>query len=286
MSSRPISVGFFFLLVLAESLAAAQSPDTCMPSCRRGYICIEGTCVSPCNPPCDAGDICTAEGECLSPASVTPVVPPAASPSVAPTYATPTSFAPSPRERPPAPPWDPSSVARTRLELGFRLAAAGKLKVREGRFGDELSLDPTIGATARLLLPLSEYLSLGPAVAFGAWRPSSEGGFEFEREFYFDLGGSVRGGYPFPLGTAGHGSAYGALSTGYSFLSAADENLDTEFAHGFHVGLVGGVQLTFGERFGTFVELGWLGHQTWSSGARITMNQLLLQLGFAISLGT
>lgn len=37
----------------------------CMPSCRSGYLCVSGQCVSACNPICSAGEMCTERGECV-----------------------------------------------------------------------------------------------------------------------------------------------------------------------------------------------------------------------------
>lgn len=42
-----------------------QPSHTCEPSCRSGYTCVSGSCVSLCNPVCAAGDVCTAQGECI-----------------------------------------------------------------------------------------------------------------------------------------------------------------------------------------------------------------------------
>jgi len=42
----------------------APAEKTCLPACRTGYVCIEGDCVSACNPPCDKGERCTTKGEC------------------------------------------------------------------------------------------------------------------------------------------------------------------------------------------------------------------------------
>jgi hypothetical protein len=39
--------------------------SVCTPSCRRGFTCIEGRCVSSCNPPCGIGELCSEQGECL-----------------------------------------------------------------------------------------------------------------------------------------------------------------------------------------------------------------------------
>lgn len=59
--------------------APAPDPSTaCVPACRSGFTCVEGQCVSACNPPCAAGERCTASGECSVPAS-TPYAEPAPS---------------------------------------------------------------------------------------------------------------------------------------------------------------------------------------------------------------
>lgn len=51
----------------AASGASAQDAGVlqCRPSCRTGYVCVDGECVSACNPPCAAEETCTAEGECV-----------------------------------------------------------------------------------------------------------------------------------------------------------------------------------------------------------------------------
>jgi hypothetical protein len=38
--------------------------NECIPSCRSGYTCVTGQCVSLCNPVCPSGQRCTAQGEC------------------------------------------------------------------------------------------------------------------------------------------------------------------------------------------------------------------------------
>lgn len=54
--------------VSVASVAWAQSPPAaCVPSCRSGYFCNEGQCLSRCNPPCSAGATCLENGECTAP---------------------------------------------------------------------------------------------------------------------------------------------------------------------------------------------------------------------------
>jgi hypothetical protein len=43
----------------------AAPPAECIPSCRSGFLCVRGQCVSPCNPGCNANEVCTAARECI-----------------------------------------------------------------------------------------------------------------------------------------------------------------------------------------------------------------------------
>ncbi len=43
----------------------SAAADACVPSCRSGYVCLRGACVSACNPVCGANEQCTATGECI-----------------------------------------------------------------------------------------------------------------------------------------------------------------------------------------------------------------------------
>jgi hypothetical protein len=56
------------------SSGAERSGGFCSPACRPGFMCHKGQCVSSCNPPCESGETCGANGECvLAPASPVPV---------------------------------------------------------------------------------------------------------------------------------------------------------------------------------------------------------------------
>jgi hypothetical protein len=46
------------------AIAPTTSDDTCTPSCRSGFTCKAGQCISACNPPCASGERCMASGEC------------------------------------------------------------------------------------------------------------------------------------------------------------------------------------------------------------------------------
>ena len=51
---------------LALAALSPDEPGRCTPRCRSGYYCGQGRCISLCNPPCPAGQTCTAGGECVS----------------------------------------------------------------------------------------------------------------------------------------------------------------------------------------------------------------------------
>jgi hypothetical protein len=44
----------------------SSDPNQCLPACRASYMCVQGQCVSACNPLCAEGEYCTAEGECVA----------------------------------------------------------------------------------------------------------------------------------------------------------------------------------------------------------------------------
>src|SRR5690349_2439838 len=56
----------------ASETSPAVAAKECLPACRTGYLCMEGQCVSACNPPCAAWELCTANGECIARAPAFP----------------------------------------------------------------------------------------------------------------------------------------------------------------------------------------------------------------------
>lgn len=55
--------------VTTRPVAAASSApaaDDCFPTCRAGYVCVRGQCVSSCNPPCAANESCNTTGQCVA----------------------------------------------------------------------------------------------------------------------------------------------------------------------------------------------------------------------------
>lgn len=52
--------------IFASTAVNAQSdPRACVPECRIGFTCVDGACVSQCNPPCLSGEVCTEKRECM-----------------------------------------------------------------------------------------------------------------------------------------------------------------------------------------------------------------------------
>lgn len=43
------------------------APAECFPSCRAGFVCHQGQCISACNPVCENGLLCSPQGTCVSP---------------------------------------------------------------------------------------------------------------------------------------------------------------------------------------------------------------------------
>jgi hypothetical protein len=72
---RSALVGFALGAIAIGEVSAQPAPPAdstpagdvaCVPACRAGYLCHQGACVSACNPPCGAAEVCTPAGECVS----------------------------------------------------------------------------------------------------------------------------------------------------------------------------------------------------------------------------
>lgn len=49
-----------------RSTGTPAGPPACRPACRSGFTCVDGVCLSACNPPCATDEICTPRGECAA----------------------------------------------------------------------------------------------------------------------------------------------------------------------------------------------------------------------------
>ncbi len=54
----------FALVTVCLAVDSSGQDQECVPPCRSGYFCQEGTCFSRCNPPCPDGFQCNDDGEC------------------------------------------------------------------------------------------------------------------------------------------------------------------------------------------------------------------------------
>jgi hypothetical protein len=82
----PLGLALFGLVLGPARGARAQAapPDAsaCMPTCRTGYLCWKGQCISACNPVCGPNETCTSGGECVAkPAVSSPAIAPVAPPA-------------------------------------------------------------------------------------------------------------------------------------------------------------------------------------------------------------
>lgn len=82
-----------------------------MPACREGYTCVEGQCVSACNPPCNAGERCVDGMRCEAYRQY-------------PTGTAPVYYAPPPAQRAPRPGARKHDGFMLRLSLGLGAGAA------------------------------------------------------------------------------------------------------------------------------------------------------------------
>jgi len=82
----------FFCSLVCSRIATAQDPTECEPSCRSGFICVQGQCVSACNPPCSADEQCVNSDCVRTNSSSTPAPAASASPQSGPTPQAPSAL--------------------------------------------------------------------------------------------------------------------------------------------------------------------------------------------------
>ena len=72
-----MKTAMFTLVIGLGMLVAGEAfgQQACFPTCRAGYLCHDGECVSRCNPACDAGEVCTSEGTCMARQGLVPPPP-------------------------------------------------------------------------------------------------------------------------------------------------------------------------------------------------------------------
>jgi hypothetical protein len=156
---------------------AEPSGGECTPACRSGFTCQSGQCVSLCNPPCAAGEQCTAQGECT-----------ACGYSSAPSF-------PEPQDDIPPPPRDgveQHDGFMLRLTLGGGGAGAGLdtpgITVEYSGGGGAFSLDIGGSPTDNLVIHvrISDFVMIDPTVTTdaGPLSGSMEGDGSFGSNFF------------------------------------------------------------------------------------------------------
>lgn len=60
---------------MANTAAPTSESEECIPTCRKSFICVKGQCVSRCNPPCSANEVCNDAAECVANAPAPPLRP-------------------------------------------------------------------------------------------------------------------------------------------------------------------------------------------------------------------
>lgn len=133
----------------SKPLTAAPAP-ACEPPCREGFTCVQGRCLSACNPPCDARERCTAEGRCI-----------AAEPAVAPA---PVAPAPAAAPVPPPPEQAPASAPTWELGVAGGLLLPGEIST------ETATLDTNAGFLVRASADfhLVPRFSLGPYALYAS----------------------------------------------------------------------------------------------------------------------
>lgn len=62
---RRYGIAFAVLMSTAMIGPEVGYAQSCVPACRVGFVCVNATCVSACNPACPPGQMCTADAQCV-----------------------------------------------------------------------------------------------------------------------------------------------------------------------------------------------------------------------------
>jgi len=183
------------------------------------------------------------------------------------------------------------------LAAWFVLGAGGGAEL-EGELGGreetlDYDLDPTVGLGLRGEVPLMDYFAIGGLLELSWLRlDDDDPGTDEDRNLAADFSLWLKPRYW--LSTSSFElELYLGIPFGFTVLQGDDE-LDTDAALGFNVGLLGGAQIVFG-KVGAFVELGWRRHQVFPEDVELPFvgtideitlraNQFRMHFGAAIHL--
>ncbi len=233
MRSRP-TLGLVILLISAPSHgqgSAEAAAPACFPTCRDGFMCHEGRCISRCNPPCPAGLESIGGRRCEPPL-------------------------PSQPARPYEPPLPPSKdfAELSHALLGFHWGLPGSLGT-DDRDGDSAH---TLGFNLRADAPLAKYVLLGPLVQFGSWRPQAAR----SHDYYIDLDLLLRLRAPITTSRFNYQLWIGApIGVSLNVLGADAVSGAAKLGVGWNVGVLFGGAVHFSRKLGVFAEAGWQQHR-------------------------
>jgi hypothetical protein len=214
--------------------APAPAAAACFPSCRDGFTCHEGRCVSLCNPPCPEGLECVAGARCEPPLP--------GAPRSSRVY------------EPPAPPVK-SFEDRSHTLLAFHLGLPGNMD----QDGVERDLGSTYGFNIRGDAPVASYVLLGPMLQLGAWSPDTTP--ETGNNYYVDLDLVIRLRVPITTSTFNY-QLWVGMPIGVTIDVLGDDVANVAGAGlGWNIGALFGGAVHFTPKFGLFSEAGYLQHK-------------------------
>ena len=251
---------------------AAPPVVECVPACRTGFLCVQGQCVSSCNPPCAANETCTANGQCIAaapttvpastpvPASAAVTPPPGVQPnqpgSVQPAYVAPPaqgSYAPAP---PPPTPAEAGSASASRPERrfgqGFQVALSAENLFGYVHTWDTWSINKVRGAS----VAGTEISSKGDNVAFLGNRGGANLSPGLAVDFVLGQGFTIGGGFYY-ASTGGDETVKQGTTT------TTETNYKNSSLSAFGVATRVGYVLMFNEIVGIWPRLG-LGYESGS----------------------
>ena len=229
-----------------EASISVPPAEGCFPPCRRGYLCHpdELECVSACNPPCAASEVCSEEAECV------------------------------PRDEAPAEPSAEIDDRRFRLVLLGRFGLGGKArsKLNDGlEFFAISEIEGTPGATLgfdlRFEKPVAKYVSVGGLI--GSYWLRSKRSTNFpeafgelrSNDYAMDFAPFFKPRYPFRAGSKA-AEAYVVVNFGGSLIvvDLLDEfnfNSASVVRGGFNVGIAPGLQVFVARHAAIVFEVGY-----------------------------
>jgi hypothetical protein len=246
----------FVLLASGAVLIAANGGQAqeCVPDCRDGFVCVKGECVSGCNPPCDEGERCTADGQCIP-------------------------ETPLPTEERALSDGNQELRMANRLHTIFRVGAGGKIEAFDGV---DVVLDPraTVGLSIRFEAPVHKVLTTG-----FVWSLYSFGAVDRDRNLGMDLSPFLKGRYAFSMGAKDiEAEAYAIFQFGLSLANVPDNFGYSSFGAGFNAALAPGFMVFVTDTVGTFFEVGYsYGWARFDGELTGTLGQATMRFGVAFA---